>query len=323
VDEWAVQGNGLVKRYGAASVVDGVDLQVAPGSVFALLGPNGAGKTTVVRMLATLTPPDAGTARVAGFDVVRSRHEVRRRISLTGQFAAIDELSTGYENLHLMARLSGLRGAAAKARAGELLEGFDLSDAGRRRVATYSGGMRRRLDLAAGLVAQPEVLFLDEPTTGLDPRSRNSLWEAVRGLVAAGVTVMLTTQYLEEADQLANRVALIDAGRIVAQGSPSELKGQLGERRLELSCAGPLEYAAVELRLGRRLLAADPARLMLSVATDGSAAEVRGLLDELDPERRDVSSFAVRSASLDDVFLALTGRPTSPSADHVEELAHV
>jgi ABC-2 type transport system ATP-binding protein len=319
--ELAVETLGLVKRYGDVSVVDGVDLEVARGSVFALLGPNGAGKTTVIRMLATLTPPGAGTATVAGFDVVHSRHEVRRRISLTGQFAAIDELSTGYENLHLMARLSGLRRRSAKARAGELLEAFDLAEAGRRRVVTYSGGMRRRLDLAAGLVGRPEVLFLDEPTTGLDPRSRNALWDAVRALVASGVTVLLTTQYLEEADQLADRVALIDAGRIVATGSPGELKGQLREQRLELTCVGPLEYAAVELRLGLRDFAADPARLMLSVATDGSAAGVRGLLDELDPERCDVSSFEVRSATLDDVFLALTGRRSSPSA--TTELAHV
>jgi ABC-2 type transport system ATP-binding protein len=321
MSDLAVRTAGLAKRYDAVPVVDGVDVEVAQGSVFALLGPNGAGKTTIVRMLATLTPPDAGTAMVAGYDVIRSRHEVRRRISLTGQFAAIDELSTGYENLHLMARLSGLRGRAAKDRAGELLESFDLSVAGRQRVATYSGGMRRRLDLAAGLVGEPEVLFLDEPTTGLDPRSRNALWDAVRALVASGVTVVLTTQYLEEADQLADHVALIDAGRIVATGSPTELKGQLREQRLELTCVGPLEYAAVELRLGLRDFAADPARLMLSVATDGSAVGVRGLLDELDPERRDVRTFEVRSASLDDVFLALTGRRAGPSAE--TELAHV
>jgi ABC-2 type transport system ATP-binding protein len=321
MSELAVQTHQLVKKYGDIPVVDGVDLAVDAGSVFALLGPNGAGKTTVVRMLATLTAPDGGQASVAGFDVVRSRHEVRRRISLTGQFAAVDDLSTGYENLHLMARLSGLRGAASKARACELLEAFGLSDAGRRRVSTYSGGMRRRVDLAASLVSEPDVLFLDEPTTGLDPRSRNALWDAVRGLVASGVTVMLTTQYLEEADQLADQIALIDAGRIVAQGSPSQLKGRLREQRLELVCTDQHAYSTLEHRLGERVLGADPVRLKLSIPTDGSAAQVRGLLDELDPERRDVSSFGVHSASLDDVFLALTGRHTN--TQHETEMAHV
>jgi ABC-2 type transport system ATP-binding protein len=315
VPEPAVQMLRLVKRYGGVRVVDGVDLEVAEGSVFALLGPNGAGKTTVVRMLATLAEPDGGTARVAGFDVVRDRRQVRRRISLTGQFSGIDEPSTGYENLHLMARLGGLRGSAAKLRAGELLEVFDLSDAGRRRVATYSGGMRRRLDLAASLISSPEVLFLDEPTTGLDPRSRSALWDAVREFVASGVTVVLTTQYLEEADQLADRIALIDAGRLVAQGSPQELKGQLRERRLELCCAEPQSYADVLQRLGGRVLTADPSRLMVSVATEGGAAEVRGLLDEIDPERLSVRSFEVRSASLDDVFLAFTGHHAQPELE--------
>jgi ABC-2 type transport system ATP-binding protein len=321
VAELAVQTHQLVKKYGDIPAVDRIDLAVGTGSVFALLGPNGAGKTTVVRMLATLTAPDGGQASVAGYDVVRSRHEVRRRISLTGQFAAVDELATGFENLQLMARLSGLRGAASKARARELLEAFELGDAGRRRVSTYSGGMRRRLDLAASLVSEPDVLFLDEPTTGLDPRSRNALWDAVRGLVASGVTVMLTTQYLEEADQLADQIALIDAGRIVAQGSPSELKGRLREQRLELVCVDLPAYSAVEHRLGERMLSADLLRLMLSLPTDGSAAQVRGLLDELDPERRDVRSFEVRSASLDDVFLALTGHHTD--TEPATEMAHV
>lgn len=317
MSDLAIEAQGLVKRYQGTAVVDGVDLEVAGGSIFALLGPNGAGKTTVVRMLATLTKADGGAGLVAGYDVVRARHEVRRRISLTGQFAAVDELSTGYENLQLMGRLRGLRRSSAKARASELLAAFDLVDAGSRRVSTYSGGMRRRLDLAAGLVGHPHVLFLDEPTTGLDPRSRNALWDSVRGLVASGVTVLLTTQYLDEADQLADEIALIDAGRIVAQGRPTELKGRLRERRLELACPDPAAYAALRLRLGRREITADPTRLLLSVATDGSAGEVRGILDEIDPTRRDVSSFEVRSASLDDVFLALTGNRPEKEAAHV------
>jgi ABC-2 type transport system ATP-binding protein len=311
VAEVAVEARGLVKSYGGMPVVNAVDLSVSTGSVFALLGPNGAGKTTVVRMLATLTAPDGGGASVAGFDVVRERREVRRRISLTGQFAAVDELATGYENLQLMARLAGLGRARSRARAGELLAAFDLVDAGSRRVGAYSGGMRRRLDLAASLVSEPAVLFLDEPTTGLDPRSRNALWAAVRGLVATGVTVMLTTQYLEEADQLADQIALIDAGRIVAQGSPAQLKGRLREQRLELSCVDPAAYDALTQRLGKRVIVADLTRLMIAIPTDGSATEVRGLLDEVDPERRTLRSFEVRSASLDDVFLALTGHRTS------------
>jgi ABC-2 type transport system ATP-binding protein len=321
VQELAVQAHGLVKRYGDVAVVDGVDLEVAAGTVFALLGPNGAGKTTMIRMLATLVAPDSGTASVAGFDVVRERHQVRRRISLTGQFAAVDELATGYENLHMMARLCGLRGAAAKARAGELLESFDLADAGRRRVATYSGGMRRRLDLAASLVSEPEVLFLDEPTTGLDPRSRQALWDAVRGLVSSGVTVCLTTQYLEEADQLADRIALIDAGRIVAAGTPPELKSRFSEQRLALICANSTAFADLRERLGARVVATDRSKLLLVVRAGGGAGEVRALLDELDPTRLALHSFEVRSASLDDVFLAVTGRHTSASPK--TEMAHV
>ena len=305
----AIEAAGLEKSYGDLRVLDGIDLAVERGSVFALLGPNGAGKTTAVRILATLTPPDAGRARVAGFDVVADRRQVRRRISLTGQYAAVDDLQTGEENLRMLGRLAGLPGPEARRRAAGLLARFGLAEAGRRAVKTWSGGMRRRLDLAAGLVGDPEVMFLDEPTTGLDPRSRQDVWQVVTDLAASGVTVFLTTQYLEEADRLAGRVALLDGGRVVAEGSPAQLKERVAGHRLDLVLADASGFAEVARRLGGRAVQRDPGRLTLGVATDGSAAEVRALLDEVDPARRAVDRFAVSSATLDDVFLALTGHP--------------
>ena len=304
---YAIEAEGLRKAYAAAPVLDGVDLRVRRGTVFSLLGPNGAGKTTTVRLLCTLLQPDAGSARVAGLDVVADRHRVRRAISLTGQHAAVDELQTGEENLRMMGRLTGLSRAQARARACELLDRFELNGAGRRRVATYSGGMRRRLDLAAGLVGSPSVVFLDEPTVGLDPRSRLAMWETVAGLASEGVTVFLTTQYLEEADRLADRVAVLDAGHIVAEGTPAELKQRVAGQRLELELADADAFAEVALALDGRVLGRDDARLALDVATDGSASGVRALLDEVDPDRRSVSRFALRSATLDDVYFALTG----------------
>ena len=304
---YAIEATGLRKAYAETPVLAGVDLRVRPGSVFSLLGPNGAGKTTTVRLLCTLLRPDAGSARVAGLDVVADRHRVRRAISLTGQHAAVDELQTGEENLRMMGRLSGLGRAAASARARELLASFGLADAARRRAGTYSGGMRRRLDLAAGLVGEPSVVFLDEPTTGLDPRSRHALWETVAGLAGDGVTVFLTTQYLEEADRLADRVAVLDRGRIVDEGTPAELKQRVAGQRLELELAdaGALEAAA--RTLGDRVLGRDDPLLALDVATDGSARDVRALLDEVDPGGDAVRRFALRSATLDDVYFALTG----------------
>ncbi len=310
-DEPAVEVSGLEKSYGDVRVLGGVDLRVARGSVFCLLGPNGAGKTTTVRILATLLAPDAGVARVAGFDVVAQRADVRRRISLTGQYAAVDELLTGEENLRMVGRLAGLGGTGARARARELLAEFDLVDAGRRRVATYSGGMRRRLDLAASLVGRPEVIFLDEPTTGLDPRSRQAMWDVITGLVRSGVTVFLTTQYLEEADRLADRVAVIDGGRVVAAGTPAELKERVAGQRLDLVLHDAAAFADVQRALGARAIHSDPASRMLGVASDGGAAGVRALLDDLDPEARLVERFALHSATLDDVFLSLTGRPAA------------
>ena len=300
-----------MKSYGSVSVLAGVDIAVPRGTVFSLLGPNGAGKTTTVRILATLIRPDGGRARVAGFDIARQRRQVRGAISLTGQYAAVDELLTGEENLRLMGRLAGLDRSAARRRAGELLDQFDLAEAGRRRVATYSGGMRRRLDLAASLVGHPSVIFLDEPTTGLDPRSRLAMWQVITGLVGSGVTVFLTTQYLEEADRLADRISLIDGGRVVAEGTPAQLKQRFADQRLELELADAGAFEEVSRRLGARAIARDPERLSISTATDGTAAQIRALLDDVDPDRRAVRTFAVHSATLDDVFLALTGHPAT------------
>jgi ABC-2 type transport system ATP-binding protein len=319
-DELAIEATGLEKSYGTLRVLGGVDLDVARGSVFALLGPNGAGKTTMVRILATLTRADAGRARVAGFDVAADRRQVRRHISLTGQFAAVDELQTGEENLRMMGRLAGLTGPAARRRAAELLDRFELAEAARRTVATWSGGMRRRLDLAAGLVGDPSVVFLDEPTTGLDPRSRQAMWRVVTDLAASGVTVFLTTQYLEEADRLADRIAVLDGGRVVADGTSAQLKEQVAGQRLDLVLADPAAFEQVAGHLDGRATRRDPASLTIGVATDGSAAQVRALLDEVDPARQAVDRFAVHSATLDDVFLALTGHPTH---EHEKEPANV
>jgi ABC-2 type transport system ATP-binding protein len=305
--ELAVSATALRKSYGDTPVLAGVDIRVRRGSVFALLGPNGAGKTTTVRILSTLLRADGGEARVAGFDVVAQRHEVRRRISLTGQYAAVDELQTGEENLRMVGRLRGLSGRNARRRADELLARFDLVDAGRRRVSTYSGGMRRRLDLAASLVSDPAVIFLDEPTTGLDPRSRQAMWDVVGQLVERGVTVLLTTQYLEEADQLADRIAVLDHGRIVAEGSAAELKQRVAGERLDITLVDEDAYADLAIELGARVVHADRAHLTLGIATDASAASVRELLDELDPNRSAVARFSVNTATLDDVFLTLTG----------------
>ncbi|WP_405980165.1 ATP-binding cassette domain-containing protein [Streptomyces sp. NBC_00158] len=303
MNDHALYARALTKSYGGTRVLDGLDLAVPRGSVLALLGPNGAGKTTTVRILATLTAPDSGTARVAGHDIAGARARVRERIALTGQFAALDDLQTGTETLRMTGRLAGLSARDARTRADELLERFGLSEVSGALTKTYSGGMRRRLDLAASLVGRPEVLFLDEPTTGLDPRSRLELWDVVREMRADGTTVLLTTQYLEEADRLADRVTVLDSGRVTAEGTPAELKARVAGHRLDLTLTSRRAYEA----LAARAVHHDPDELTLGLATDGSAAQVRALLDELDPDRTDVARFAVRSASLDDVFLALTG----------------
>ena len=317
--ELAIEAIALNKRYGTVPVLAGLDLRLPRGNVLALLGPNGAGKTTTVRILSTLIWADAGTARVAGFDVVAERHQVRRRISLTGQYAALDLLQTGEENLRMVGRLRGLDRVQARRRARELLERLDLTAAGGRRVDTYSGGMRRRLDLAAGLVGDPEVIFLDEPSTGLDLRSRNAIWELVGDQVRRGVSILLTTQYLDEADRLADQVALLDGGAVVAEGTPAELKRRVAGQRLDLTLTDHESYVDIRAALGDRTTHADADELLIGVPTDGTAAHVRALLDELDPERRAVARFVVTSASLDDVFLALTGHA---SAYQTETAAH-
>ena len=310
-DNLAIEASGLAKSYRDVRVLDGVDLEIPRGHVFALLGPNGAGKTTTVRILATLTEADAGQARVAGFDVRRERSAVRRRISLTGQFAALDEAQTGEENLRMMGRLARLSRTEARQRAAELIGQFDLAAAARRRVGSYSGGMRRRLDIAASLVGRPSVIFLDEPSTGLDPQSRLAMWGVVEGLAAAGVTVFLTTQYLEEAERLAETIAVLDGGRMIAQGTAAELKQRVTARRLDLTCSDLAAFAEVSRHFAGRASSRHGASLTVAVPTDGSAAQVRALLDAADPGRALIASFAVHGASLDDVFLTLTRKETA------------
>jgi ABC-2 type transport system ATP-binding protein len=307
VTDLAIEVRGLTKAYRNVTVLAGVDLAVPPGRIQALLGPNGAGKTTLVRILATLVKADSGTARVVGFDVAREGRRVRRHISLTGQYAAVDGAQTGVENLWMMGRLAGLSRRSAWAHAAEMLERFDLADAGERKVATYSGGLRRRLDLAVSLTGRPSVVFLDEPTTGLDPTSRQAMWQIVLSLAHSGVTVFLTTQYLDEADRLADRIAVLDRGRVIAEGSAADLKRQVSEQRLDLTATDTRAYEGLEYVLGSRVQHRDPLRRVLGVPTDGSAAHVRTLLDECDPNRTAVASFTVHTATLDDVFHALTG----------------
>ena len=303
---YAVKAEGLRKSFGRTPVLDGVDLAVATGTIVALLGPNGAGKTTLIRILATLIRPDAGTATVAGHDLLADPVGVRRSISLTGQDAAVDDMLSGEENMRMMARLLHLPPSAARARSAELLAEFGLADARARRVKTYSGGMRRRLDLAVAMIARPPLLFLDEPTTGLDPRSREQLWGTVRGLAADGVTVLLTTQYLEEADHLADVIALLDHGAIIAQGTADELKSSLGGEvvRLEFADEAGLHRAldsVAAIRKDERLLA-------IEVGTDGSAASVYELLGQLQAAGAPAARVSVERPSLDDVFLSLTSR---------------
>jgi ABC-2 type transport system ATP-binding protein len=314
--ELAIEATGLQKSFDSVRVLDSVDLAVPQGIVFALLGPNGAGKTTTVRILATLTRADAGRARVAGHDVERERREVRRSISLAGQYAAVDGLQTGAENLRMVGRLSGLSAGQARRRADDLLTRFGLADAGNRRAGTYSGGMRRRLDLAASLTGSPSVIFLDEPTTGLDLPSRQALWQMIADLADRGVTVFLTTQYLEEADLLADRIAVIDGGRVVADGTPGDLKKLVAGQRLDLVLADGAAFDAVARLAGGRAVTADPGSLIIGVATEGTAGQVRALLDEFDPDRSAVRSFSVHTTTLDDVFLALTsGTPRRPETE--------
>ena len=316
----AVEAAGLVKSFGDVRALDGLELAVPQGSVYGVLGPNGAGKTTTIRILATLVRPDGGTARVLGHDVVRESEAVRDRISLTGQFAALDEDLTGAENLRILGRLLGLSPRQAKQRTNELLAGFGLAEASSRQVKTYSGGMRRRLDLAAGIILTPEVLFLDEPTTGLDPESRGQVWDIVRAVVAGDTTVLLTTQYLEEADRLADRIAVVDRGTVIAEGTPTDLKASVGSGTLELRVAEPNERSSAADLVGRVLgapvrLGPDPTALSAAAIDIARIAE---LLIALRDAGIDLASFAVGQPRLEEVFLTLTGRPAETTSAQEE-----
>jgi ABC-2 type transport system ATP-binding protein len=316
----AIEANGLVKSFGSTRAVDGVDLAVRTGSVYGVLGPNGAGKTTTIRMLATLLRPDEGSARVLGHDIEREADAVRAAVSLTGQLASVDEDLTGRENLILLGRLLGLKRAHAKARATELLEAFGLAEAAGRLVKHYSGGMRRRLDIAASLVVTPQLMFLDEPTTGLDPRSRNQVWDIVRALVAEGTTILLCTQYLEEADQLAEGIAVIDHGKVIAEGTPAQLKASVGGSSLHVRLLDPAQRPEAEQQLARHLggvhLEPDPAALSAQCADADRAADA---VAELSRSGVRIAGFSLGQPSLDEVFLALTGHTAEESAEPVEE----
>jgi ABC-2 type transport system ATP-binding protein len=317
----AIEATGLAKTYGDVRAVDGVDLAVPRGCVYGVLGPNGAGKTTTIRMLATLIAPTGDSARVLGHDVVHDADAVRELVSLTGQLASVDEELTGHENLVLLARLLGLGRKAARARADELLAAFGISEAGGRLVKNYSGGMRRRVDIAASLVVTPQLMFLDEPTTGLDPRSRNQVWDIIRALVDGGTTVLLCTQYLEEADQLADGLVVIDNGRVIAEGTPGQLKASVGGGALHVRLVDPAQRPEAERalsRLGPVVLEPDPARLSV---TCSDAEEAGTVVAELSRSGVAVSDFGLGRPSLDEVFLALTGHPAEPPAELEEATA--
>jgi ABC-2 type transport system ATP-binding protein len=326
---YAVVARGLVKHYGKVKALDGVDLTVPRGSVLSLLGPNGAGKTTAVRILSTLLVPDSGTAQVSGVDVVKNPREVRKRIGLSGQYAAVDEYLTGFENLDMIGRLYHLGRKASRARARELLAQFSIEDAGDRMAKTYSGGMRRRLDLAGALVADPPVLFLDEPTTGLDPRGRTEMWEVIQNLVSGGTSLLLTTQYLEEADLLADNIMVIDHGKVIAEGTSDQLKAQVGGERLEITVAdgsqlGKARELLEPLGVGRATL--EEHRRLLTMPVSGGASVLTDALRRLDGDHIVVVDVGVRRPTLDDVFLSLTGHAAadageSEAADLVPEVS--
>jgi ABC-2 type transport system ATP-binding protein len=318
-DELAIEVSGLVKSFGEVRAVDGVDLAVRKGSVYGVLGPNGAGKTTTIRMLATLLRPDAGSARILGHDILTEADAVRGLVSLTGQLASVDEDLTGRENLILLGRLLGLDRRTAKARATELLDAFGLADSAGRLVKNYSGGMRRRLDIAASIVVTPEVMFLDEPTTGLDPRSRNQVWDIVRALTAEGTTILLCTQYLDEADQLAEGIAVIDHGHVIAEGTPGQLKASVGSGALHVRLLEPAQRGEAERVLDRELdsvhLESDPASLSAPCADGDRAAAA---VAELARAGIGIADFSLGQPSLDEVFLSLTGHPAEPEEERTE-----
>ncbi|MGJ9373518.1 ATP-binding cassette domain-containing protein [Nesterenkonia sp. CF4.4] len=325
----AIETRGLVKRFGNTAAVDGIDLDIAQGGIYGVLGPNGAGKTTAIRMLATLLRPDAGEARVLGHDVFTEPKAIREKIALTGQFASLDEDLTGIENLMLLGRLLGYASRDAKVRGMTLLDAFGLTDAAGRQVKKYSGGMRRRLDIAGSLIVTPQLMFLDEPTTGIDPRSRNQVWDIIRTLVEGGTTILLTTQHLEEADQLADRIAVIDTGKVIAEGTPGQLKAQVGTGALKVRVADATRREEAAEILGRTLLAevireSDPAALTVRLEDESRAASA---LIALQDSAIAVETFALGQPSLDEVFLALTGHktvheaPDGETADAQEEAA--
>ncbi|MFJ4557926.1 ATP-binding cassette domain-containing protein [Streptomyces massasporeus] len=324
----AIETAGLVKTFGETRAVDGVDLSVPAGTVYGVLGPNGAGKTTTVKMLATLLRPDGGEAHVFGHDIVREADEVRGRVSLTGQYASVDEDLTGTENLVLLGRLLGHHKKAARERAAQLLEAFGLAEAAAKQVKHYSGGMRRRIDIAASILNTPDLLFLDEPTTGLDPRSRNQVWEIVRAVVAQGTTVLLTTQYLDEADQLASRIAVIDRGKVIAEGTKGELKSSVGAGSVHLRLRDP-DQRDLAAELLRRVLDAQvqpepdtvalTARLGTAASADSAAEQASRALGELARAGITVDNFSLGQPSLDEVFLALTGHDTHDSSDRSDD----
>lgn len=306
--DYVIEAKGLVKSYGTNEVLKGIDLKVERGTMLALLGPNGAGKTTTIRILTTLLEFDGGSAHIEGFDVATQADKVRTVIGLTGQSAAVDELLTGRENLVMMGRLYRLTKASATARAQELLEEFDLTEAADRPAKTYSGGMRRRLDLAVSLIATPPVIFLDEPTTGLDPRSRLAMWAIIKKLVEKGTTILLTTQYLEEADQLADRIVVIDGGKVIAEGTATELKSKVGKDRLEVTFGGTEALAAASKLLGKSIVDTNDKEYSVTMVIDDINLDVKKVLDLLGHEHIAITSLTVHKPTLDDVFLSLTGK---------------
>lgn len=316
----AIQVKGLTKSYGDVKVLKGIDFSVKHGSIFALLGPNGAGKTTTIRILSTLLPPDKGKATIVGHDVIKDPEKVHSNIGLTGQYAAVDEYLTGEENLMMMGRLYRLSRDDSKRRTQELLEQFDLVGASKRPVKTYSGGMRRRLDLAMSLIAIPPVIFLDEPTTGLDPRSRLGMWEMIKQLSKHGITIMLTTQYMDEADYLADHIVVIDDGKVIAEGTADSLKSKVGSDRLELTISKRSSLEKAQEVIGDKSLQVDAERRVVSIASKGGAKKAKELLQKLEDAKVEVETISMHRPTLDDVFLSLTGH-TATKAEIEETIA--
>ncbi len=315
----AIVVSDLQKSYKKLKVLKGINFSVRRGTVLALLGPNGAGKTTTVRILSTLLRPDGGTVTVNGYEIGRQDDEVRSSIGLTGQYAAVDEYLTGRENLYMIARLYRMSKSESNQRTTELIEQFDLVEASTRPVRTYSGGMRRRLDLAMSLIATPKIIFLDEPTTGLDPRSRMAMWEMIKKLVKGGTTVLLTTQYMEEADQLADEIIVIDNGKVIAEGTATQLKAKVGSDRLEITIAKKGDFKAAATVVGSKNLQLDEERRVLSLATKGGVKDLKIVLDKLEKAKIGVESVELRRPTLDDVFLSLTGHGASAKSDATDE----